>query len=76
MSIKVQVMLNESLVAKIDDYAKAIGMSRSALCGYFIGQGMFGLDKGIEIASGYAKTVLEENVMENEFREDEKGPVD
>lgn len=71
MSIKVQVMLNESLVAKIDDYAKAIGMSRSALCGYFIGQGMFGLDKGIEIVSSYAKTALEGNEIENKLNDEE-----
>lgn len=53
--MKVQVMLNDDLVAQLDDYAKAVGMSRSSLCGFFIGQGMFSLNKGIEMATDALK---------------------
>lgn len=49
--MKVQVNVSDELVKQLDEYAKAVGLSRSALCGYFIGQGMFSLQKGLEMAS-------------------------
>lgn len=49
--MRVQVNVSDELVAQLDEYAKAVGLSRSALCGYFIGQGMFSLQKGLEMAS-------------------------
>lgn len=38
------------MVRDIDDYARAVGMTRSALCAYFIGQGIFGIKKGVELS--------------------------
>lgn len=49
--MRVQVNVADELVQQLDEYAKAVGLSRSALCGYFIGQGMFSLQKGLEMAS-------------------------
>lgn len=49
--MKVQVNVSDELVKQLDEYAKAVGLSRSALCGYFIGRGMFSLQKGLEMAS-------------------------
>lgn len=57
--MKVQVNLNDDLVSRIDDYAKYMGISRSALCAMFIGQGMLGLDKSIEIVKEYGKQAFE-----------------
>ena len=48
--MRVQVNLNNKLVEELDIYAKSVGMSRSGLCAYFIGQGMYGVKKGIEIS--------------------------
>jgi metal-responsive CopG/Arc/MetJ family transcriptional regulator len=47
--MKVQVMLNDNLVEKIDGYAKMMGISRSALCATFIGQGIMTYDKSFTI---------------------------
>lgn len=59
--MRLQVNVSDSLAKQIDEYAEAIGMSRSSLCAYFIGQGMFNINKGLELASGalegYAKLI-------------------
>ena len=57
--MKLQVNVSDELVKEIDNYAKAIGMSRSGLCAYFIGQGMFGIKKGIEISQNQIISSLE-----------------
>lgn len=49
--MRIQVNLSDELVKQLDEYAKAVGFSRSALCGYFIGQGMFGINKTFEVAT-------------------------
>lgn len=46
--MRVQVNVADELVQQLDEYAKAVGLSRSALCGYFIGQGMFSFRKGLK----------------------------
>ena len=43
--MRIQVNVSDELVAQLDEYAKAVGMSRSGLCTFFIGQGMFSLNK-------------------------------
>lgn len=47
--MKVQVNVSDDFVAKIDKYAKAMGVSRSALCSMFIGQGIMGFDKSFQV---------------------------
>ena len=47
--MKIQVVVSDEIVCKLDVYAKYIGVSRSALCAMFIGQGILGLDKSIQI---------------------------
>lgn len=60
-AMKVQVNLNEDIVKKIDQYAKSIGVSRSAVCALWIGQAVLGVDKAAEIlqnvGSDVAKTI-------------------
>lgn len=43
--MKVQVMLNDDMVSKLDSYAKQIGVSRSSLCAVIIGQYVMSSDK-------------------------------
>ena len=43
--MKLQVNANDQMVAKLDKYAEMMAVSRSALCGMLIGQGLMGLDK-------------------------------
>lgn len=49
--MKVQINLNDDLVKKIDDFANQIGMSRSSLCATWIGYGVMGIDKAMEICT-------------------------
>lgn len=51
--MKVQLTCSDDMVSDIDFFAKQMSMSRSALCNYFIGQGLLGLKKGIEISQEY-----------------------
>lgn len=46
--MKVQINLSDDLVAKIDKYAKAMGVSRSALCGVWIGQTVMSMERTLE----------------------------
>ena len=46
--MKVQVNLSEDLVARIDKFAKLMGVSRSALCGVWIGQAVMSMEKTFE----------------------------
>lgn len=46
--MKVQVMINDDLVKKIDLYANMLGVSRSSLCALLIGQGIIGYSKSFD----------------------------
>jgi len=61
LKLRVQVMLNDEMVKRIDDYAKKIGISRSGLCAMFIGQGIMGFDKANELINENAEKLLNEN---------------
>lgn len=43
--MRVQVNLSDEMVERVDDYAKKMGVSRSALCSMAIGQYIFSFDK-------------------------------
>lgn len=66
--MKVQVHLNDDIVKKIDEYAKSIGVSRSAVCAIWIGQAVLGVDKATEIlkhvGDDVAKTIAKADEKE------------
>ena len=47
--MRVQVNVDDEMVKKIDAYAKRMGVTRSALCSVFIGQGIMGYEKSFEV---------------------------
>lgn len=49
--MRIQVNLSEEMVAKVDKYASLLGVSRSALCALFIGNGVLGYSKAEESLS-------------------------
>lgn len=57
-NVKVQVNLSDDLVSRIDKYAKAMGVSRSALCGVWIGQSLMGMEKTLEVGQKAIETFL------------------
>ena len=56
--MRVQVNISNEMVKKIDDYAKTMGVSRSALCSMFIGEGVLGFDKSLSLLEEQSKGVL------------------
>lgn len=47
--MRVQVNVSDDLVKKIDEYAKVMGVSRSALCSVWIGQCVMGYEQSFSI---------------------------
>lgn len=59
--IRIQVGLNEALVKRIDQYADSLGMTRSGLCAFFIGQAVLGTDKAFEVSLKAAQSLLSDS---------------
>lgn len=47
--MKLQITVADELVEQIDNYAKMMGVSRSALCAIWIGQGVMTYNKSYQI---------------------------
>lgn len=57
--MRIQVNVSDEMVEKVDAIAKDMGMSRSALCTYYIGLGVYGMSKAVDVASQFARTTIE-----------------
>ena len=60
--MKVQVIMSDEQVARIDEYAKKMSVSRSALCSMLIGQGIMGFDKSFELATQLVEKLGDEEL--------------
>ena len=49
--MRIQVIMSDDMVKKVDAYAVQIGVSRSSLCATLIGQGIMGFDKAYQIVN-------------------------
>ena len=49
--MRIQVIMSDDMVKKVDAYASQIGVSRSSLCATLIGQGIMGFDKAYQIVN-------------------------
>lgn len=49
--MRIQVIMSDDMVKKVDAYADQIGVSRSSLCATLIGQGIMGFDKAYQIVN-------------------------
>ena len=56
--MKVQINLSDDLVARIDKFAKAMGVSRSALCGVWSGQTVMSMEKTLETGQKVIEELL------------------
>lgn len=65
-AVKVQVNLNDDVVKKIDSYAKAIGVSRSAVCAMWIGNAVLGVDKATETLQRVSDDMVKAMAQEKE----------
>ena len=62
--MRVQVNISDEMVVKIDEYARKMGVSRSALCSVLIGQGIMNYEKSADLLR-----VIGDKVGESMFAE-------
>lgn len=55
---RINVTLSDEVIARLDAYSKAMGLNRSALCCYMIGQQVMVLDKTLGIADAVSKSLV------------------
>lgn len=67
--MKLQVNANDAMVKKLDMYAEAMSVSRSALCGMLIGQGLLGLDRSCALVDTLGEK-MGQAVMSPQFLEE------
>lgn len=60
--MRIQVNLSDEMVARVDKYAEMLGVSRSALCSVFVGQGVMGYDQAFKIVSNASVNVMQNDV--------------
>lgn len=66
--MRCQVNLSDEMVKRVDDYAKRMGVSRSALCSMLIGQGIMNYDNSAVILDKLGQQVGM-NLTEGAFAE-------
>lgn len=67
--MKLQVNVSDELVAQIDKYAGMLGISRSALCATFIGQGVLGYNKSFQVIDNIGDKLGDELLAEKTLKE-------
>lgn len=50
--MRIQVNVSDEMVKRIDEVASLLGVSRSALCSVFVGQGVFSFEKALSVTEG------------------------
>lgn len=59
MSIKMQITASDDMVERIDKIAHSMGVSRSALCCVYIGQGLAAYEASIEQVGKMKDEIME-----------------
>ena len=67
--MRLQVNVNEEMLKKIDKYCGMMAVSRSALCGMLIGQGLMGLDQSLTIVGNIGTRLGDSLVADKILRE-------
>lgn len=55
---RIQVICSNELIERLDNYAQMMGVTRSALACMFIGQGIMGLDKAMNVVDKLGDGIL------------------
>lgn len=61
--MRVQVNLSEEMVKRVDEYAKAMGTTRSGLCSILIGQGIMSYDKSMNVLEDVGNKIGEKLIQ-------------
>ena len=67
--MRVQVNLSDEMVCKVDSYARKMGVSRSALCSMFVGQGIMSYDKSMDLLTFIGDKVGDSLLAEKTLQE-------
>ena len=67
--MKLQVNVNDDLVKQIDEYAALMGVSRSALCAMFIGQGILTYNKSFKLIDDLGQKIGDNLLAEKAAKE-------
>lgn len=67
--MKLQVNVNDDLVKQIDEYAALMGVSRSALCAMFIGQGILTYNKSFKLIDDIGQKIGDNLLAEKAAKE-------
>lgn len=70
--MKVQVNLSDEMVSRVDVVAKNIGMSRSAICAYFIGQGISQIENSYKIVENCGNLLIQGYLDSDDLKEELK----
>lgn len=57
---RITITCSSEQIAKLDAYATKMGMNRSALCAYFIGQGLLTMDKAYGVLDKFADSLSDD----------------
>ena len=70
--MKLQITVSDEMVKQIDKYAEMMGISRSALCATFIGQGIMGYNKSFEMIGSMGEKLGDSLLAEKAIKESAK----
>lgn len=70
--MKLQINVSDEMVKQIDRYAEMMGISRSALCATFIGQGIMGYNKSFELLGSMGEKIGDSLLAEKVMKESVK----
>ena len=68
--MRVQVNLSNEMVLKVDNYAKIMGVSRSALCSILVGQGIMAFDKSFDVIDMLSEQVSNQLLNYSELKKE------
>lgn len=57
---RITITVSDESVEKLSYYGEKMGMNRSALCAYFVGQGLLSMDKAYSLIDMFASDMSEE----------------
>jgi len=67
--MKLQVNVSDELVKQVDMYAGMMGISRSALCATFIGQGVLSYNKSFQAIDNIGQRIGDSLLAEKTLKE-------
>lgn len=56
---KLQININDDIVARIDKHAKLLGVTRSALCAMWLGEALLNAEAKVNMTQEYSKTFVQ-----------------